>query len=150
MCQGNARKKLFTYGNTEPLKVAGSFTTDIQLGNHILNAEFIVIEGRGQALLGRDTATQLGVLKITDPTSYIFNNVGEKDTCDKLFKTYGKCFQGIGKLKDFQLEIPIDKSVNPVAQQPRCITLSQRAKLLEKLEELEKLDIIEKAEGPIP
>lgn len=63
---------------------------------------------------------------------------------------YDKRFQGIGKLKDFQLEIPIDTSVSPVAQQPRRIPLSQRAKLAEKQEELERLDIIEKAEGPTP
>ena len=29
------------------------------------------------------------------------------------------CFQGLGKLKDFQLDIPIDKTVKPVAQQVR-------------------------------
>ena len=144
------QKKLFAYGSTKPLKVAGSFTASIQLGEQTQNAEFIVIEGKGQALLGRHTATQLGVLKITDPNSSSVNVVDEENTRDKLLKTYEKCFQGIGKLKDFQLEIPIDKTVNPVAQQPRRIPLSQRAKLEEKLDELEKLDIIEKAEGPTP
>ena len=144
------QKKLFAYGSTEPLKVAGSFTACIQLGQQTHNAEFIVIEGKGQALLGRDTAMQLGILKITDPDSLSANVVEEENTGDMLFKTYEQCFQGIGKLKDFQLEIPIDVTITPVAQQPRRIPLSQRAKLAEKLEELEKLDIIEKAEGPTP
>eukprot|EP00794_Sanderia_malayensis_P004282 gene4282-4850_t len=62
-------KKLFTYGSTEPLKIAGTFTACIQCGKQSQNAEFTVIEGKGQALLGRDTATQLGVLTITDPSS---------------------------------------------------------------------------------
>ena len=92
MCVKERPEKLFTSGNKEPLKMARSFTTDIQVGNNILNTEFIIIEGWGQALLGRDKATQLGVLKITDPTSYIVNTVRQKDTCDKLFKTYEKCF----------------------------------------------------------
>ena len=144
------QKKLFAYGRTKPLKIAGSFTASIQLGEPTQNAEFIVIEGKGQALLGRDTATQLGVLRITDPNSSTVNVLDEENTRNKLLKTYEKCFQGIGKLRDFQLKIPIDKTINPVAQQPRRLPLSQRAKLEDKLYELEKLDIIVKAEGPTP
>ena len=146
-CVSRKCQKLFANGSTKPLKVAGSFTASIQLGEQTQNAEFIVIEGKGQALLGQDTATQLGVLKITDPNSSTVNVVDEENTCNKLLKTYEKCFQGIGKLRDFQLEMPIDKTVIPATQQHRRIPLSQRAKLEEKLDELEKLDIIEKAEG---
>eukprot|EP00794_Sanderia_malayensis_P001495 gene1495-1651_t len=81
-------KKLFTYGSTEPLKIAGTFTACIQCGKQSQNAEFTVIEGKGQALLGRDTATQLGVLTITDPSSPSVNLVDEKTTCNRLFETY--------------------------------------------------------------
>ena len=76
---------------------------------------------------------QLGILKISDPVSLSANVVEEKSTDKMLFKAYEQCFQGIGKLKDFQLEIPIDDIINPVAQQPRPIPLSERAKLAEKL-----------------
>ncbi|XP_033107927.1 uncharacterized protein LOC117109652 [Anneissia japonica] len=58
--------------------------------------------------------------------------------------------KGIGKLKDFQLEIPIDETVSPVAQSLRRIPFNLREKLENKLDELEKLDVIEKADGPTP
>ena len=67
-------------------------------------------------LLGRDTAAKLGVLQILDPTSV--NTVEEKVTSETLFQGHEKCFQGMGKLKDFQLEIPVDESGTTAKTQP--------------------------------
>ena len=55
---------------------------------------------------------------------------------------------GVGKLKNYQLEIPIDHDVQPVAQPTRRIPYQLREKLDCKLDELEKLEIIEKVDGP--
>jgi hypothetical protein len=49
---------------------------------------------------------------------------------------FPKCFEGVGKLKDFQLKIPIDESVKPVIQPIRRIPFH----LLEKLDR--KLDLV--------
>ena len=57
-------------------------------------------------------------------------------------------FQGLGKLKGYQLKLHIDESVQLVAQPVRRIPFSRRAKVSERLEELLKLDVIEKVEGP--
>ena len=51
-------------------------------------------------------------------------------------------------MKDFQLDIPIDQSVNPAAQPMRRVQLSMRGKLEHKLNELVDIDVIEIAEGP--
>ena len=61
---------------------------------------------------------------------------------------FRKVFEGLGKLKDYQLKLHIDKNVQPVAQQVQQIPFSRRAKVNEKVEELLKLDVIEKVEGP--
>ena len=61
---------------------------------------------------------------------------------------FSNVFEGLGKLKDYQLKLHINKNVQPVAQQVRRIPFSRRAKVNEKLEELLKLDVIEKVEGP--
>lgn len=139
-------KKLYPYGNTEPIEVIGKFNTTVSVKDRQVEAEILVIPGKGQALLGRKTATQLGVLKI-DPDLNDLNVIREEK---ELFEKYPKCFEGIGKLKDFQLEIPIDETVTPVAQSLRRIPFNLREKLEHKLDELEELDIIEKAEGPTP
>ena len=73
-----------------------------------------------------------------------------KDTAKKadriaaLRAKFPKVFEGLGKLKDYQLKLHIDKNVQPEAQQVQQIPFSRRAKVNEKLEELLKLDVIEK------
>ena len=56
----------------------------------------------------------------------------------------------LGKLKDFQLDVPIDQTGKPVAQPMRRVPFSMRDKLEQKLNELVDLDVIEIAEGPTP
>ena len=57
-------KKLFAYASQTPLDVLGTFSCEVSAGRNTANAEFCVINGKGDPLLGRDTATSLGVLKI--------------------------------------------------------------------------------------
>ena len=114
------------------------------MGNDAIEAEFTVIEGKGQALLGSETATQLNVLKLGEAVDV---NVLKQDD---IFDKYKSCFEGLGKLIDFQLDITIDENVKPVAQPVRRVPFSLRGKLEEKLNELVELNIIEKAEGPTP
>lgn len=61
---------------------------------------------------------------------------------------FPKVFLGVGKLVDFQLKIPIDKSIQPVIQPLRRISYHLRGKLEEKLNELVEQDIIEAVNGP--
>ena len=63
---------------------------------------------------------------------------------------YPECFQGLGKLKNYQAKIYIDPEVRPVAQNPRRIPFSLRSKVQAKIEELLELDVIEKVDGPTP
>ena len=68
----------------------------------------------------------------------------------ELMTRYKDVFTGIGKLKDFQLNLHIDQQVQPVAQPLRRPAFSLREKIEKKLDELLQEDIIEKVEGPTP
>ena len=59
-------------------------------------------------------------------------------------------FTGIGKLKNTQIRLHVDESVKPVSQPHRRIPFHVRKKVEKELEKLEKLDIIEKVNGPTP
>jgi hypothetical protein len=80
-------------------------------------AEFIVAEGQGQNLRGKDTAVKLGPDHV--------NKISESD----LQEQCKEVFTGLGKLKDFQLQILIDKSFKPVAQSLRPVPFSLRNKI---------------------
>ena len=129
-----ATKKMYLYGSKQPLGVAGTFTADVSVGKRVLNeVEFVVIGSEGHALLRRETAIALGVLKLAPQIySLQLSPEGENRECSILDKFPG-CCEGIGKLKNFQLKIPIDAEVQPVAQLIRCILI---------------IDIIEKVSGP--
>ena len=74
------------------METAGSFVATVSVGNDAIEAEFTVIEGKGQALLGSETATQLNVLKLGEAVDV---NVLKQDD---IFDKYKSCFEGLGKL----------------------------------------------------
>jgi hypothetical protein len=90
-------------------------------------------------LLGKNTAVDLGVLKLG--INVILENVNDE---------YKDLFQGVGKLKNFKLKLHIDSGVEPVAQQMYRIPFILRDKVDKKLQELESQDIIEKVNSPTP
>ena len=124
--------------------MAGIFTATVKYKQTVItDVEFVVLDGKGQALLGRDTALRMGVLQIVSSVSEAVNTDNRT-----VFDKYPDCFKGVGKLKSFQLEIPIDPDVDPVIQPMRRIPYSLRDKLSKKLDELLDLDIIERVEEP--
>jgi len=60
-------KKLYTYGAVEPLKLLGKFKTQVNVPNTGRELEtdiYVMDDGTGPALLGKRTATELGMLKV--------------------------------------------------------------------------------------
>jgi DNA-binding HxlR family transcriptional regulator len=92
--------------------------------------------------LCKQTALDLGLLQIHVPKETV--NVLSSDWKPVVTKKYTKCFEGIGKLKNVQLKIPIDEHVTSVVQPIRRIPYLLREKLEKKLRELEQDDMIEK------
>lgn len=121
----------------------GKFTTTVsaESGEQVPETEIFVLDGEGPALLGRDTARKLGLLKLNPGINTVTDS---SDVCSK----YPECVDGIGKLKDFQLKLHVDDNVTPVAQSMYRIPYSLRQKVSDNIDELENLDIIEKVNTP--
>ena len=129
MCFIQRDKKLYAYGSTEPLEVAGTFKATVSVGNDsVENEEFVVIEGAGQPLLGRDTALKLNVFRL-DPSVNVINDTGILDQ-------YPEVSTGFGKLKNFQLKVPLNRTVTPIVQTVHRIPYRLRDKLEHTLREL--------------
>ena len=92
--------------------------------------------------MGRKTAMELDALRLGPQV----NAVSTPDLVDK----YKTCFEGVGKLTEYQVKIHVNDEVNPVAQHPRRVPFSPREKVESKLHESEQMDIIEKVKGPTP
>ena len=141
-------KKLYAYASQTPLDVVGTFSCEVSAGKNTANAEFCVIKGKGDPLLGRNTATSLGVLKIGIDIAAV--GTSSQTIGEALQEKYPEVFSGVGKLKDRTVQLHIDPNVKPVAQPIRRTPFSLRSKVEEKVKELIDLDIIEPAAGPTP
>ena len=72
------------------------------------------------------------------------------DSPQPLRQQYPEVFNGLEKLNTKQVELHIDKTVDPVAQPLRRTPFNLRNKVDEKVKELIDLDVIEPVEGPTP
>ncbi|XP_028408174.1 uncharacterized protein K02A2.6-like [Dendronephthya gigantea] len=71
----------------------------------------------------------------------------DKNT-QKILDKFPELCNGIGCLTEYEQSLHVDHTVTPVAQRPRRIPFHLRKQVSNKLDELQKMDIIEPAEGP--
>ena len=140
-------KGLYAYGG-EKLEVIGHFSAEISVGGTTVDSQFAVIE-KGRCLLSHATSKALGLLRIGLGTDVegACNVVGE-DLATILQAKHPKGFDGVGKLKDYNLKLHVDPEVTPIAQKPRCVPFALREKVTAKVEELIAMDIVERVDGP--
>ena len=142
-------RKVYAYASQEPLKLSGKCMLNICVPDTqtSFKTEFFVMPGSADTLLGKNSSEELGVLKV----GVSVNACESRNVTDKkaVLKTkYPKVFTSLGKLKIFQLKLHVDESVTPIVQAMRRILFSRKQKVIDKLEELEALDVIEKVNGP--
>lgn len=132
MEQRTETDRTFTAYGGHPLTNVGNFTATIETTYKQCIAEFYVVKDYGKFLIGYDTGIPLGVLKMGENV----NRIEHTGT--------------LSKIKDFVIDIPIDKSVKPVVQPYRRVPVPIEAAVDEKIEELLQKGIIEKVNEPSP
>ena len=136
-------KKLFAYGQTKPIGVVGTFKSKIdgeESGEEYVD-EFAVVEGRGAALLGKDTAEQLNLLIVGPPNSPQAYSITNEGTSMEISSSFAYVFSRV------QLKFLVNKDVKPVARPFRRLPFGLRDKVDKKLDELLKEDTIEEVPG---
>lgn len=107
-------------------------------GKYIL-MDFLITPNGLRPILGFQACMTLGILKRTD--------VLEVSSKEEFIKNNVIVFSGLGKLKSDQ-KLEVRDGISPVAKPPRRIAVNLRKKVQEKLDELEKEDIIEAVMEP--
>ena len=139
--------KIFPYGTKVQLNIIGIVRLRVETESCVANVDFHILKGHSGNLMERKSSVDLGFLKIGVPESV--NAIAENEI-NPILTEFEDVYIGLGKLKDFKLKIHIDDSVKPVAQ-PICrMPFPIRTQVVEKINELEKADIILKVEGPTP
>lgn len=123
------------YGG-QSLPLIGAFNAMLKVGTVSTMVEFYVVKGNGKILIGRDTATSMGVLKISAPVNEVEANQ-EASGHSKL-----------GTIKDVIVDIPIRTDVTPVVQPYRRIPVALEKLVDKKIDELLNKGIIEPVNEP--
>lgn len=135
----DSSKKFLAYGRV-PLDLLTVFDAVIEVrdGNKTIstNTTFYVIQGGQQALLGKITARELGLLRVGLPSSF-------KDDVNQV-----KPVELFPKIRDFQLILPINRHVTPVIQPLRRCPIPLLDQVKSKLDELLAMGIIERVTKP--
>ena len=146
-CTSNAapqNKQIYAYASDKPLEIKGTFECEVRAGKGREKAEFVVVRGRGVPLLGKQTATKLGMIKVGIDVGAVTSHA------EQFRHEFPEVFTGLGKMKDTQITLHIDSSVTPVAQPLRRTPFQLRERVEGKLKQLVELDIIEPVAGPTP
>lgn len=143
-CIHHTATKIYAYGSKKPINLVGSFRTEILSVAHqtAITTEIYVVKGEYGSLLTYQTAVDLDVIPVI--------RLVTPSKTEQIIDEFSDMFEGIGKIKDLQLQIHVDDSKAHVAQPHRRIPFHMRKKAEAELKRLEQLDIIEKIEGPTP
>lgn len=71
----------------------------------------------------------------------------EQVLTDPVKQKFGPVFNGVGKLKNYQLKLHQDENVQPIAQKAHHLPVTLRKAVQEKVEELINQDIAEPMKG---
>ncbi|XP_062713858.1 uncharacterized protein K02A2.6-like [Aedes albopictus] len=124
-------RKLKAYGSENLLNVSGSFVADIRVGQKCVKAEFFVVTGGQQCLLGDETSKLLGILKVGLDVNKVTEEV-----------------KPFSKISGVQVKIHTDPEIKPVFQPLRRVPIPLESAVKSKLEQLLARDIIEVKTGP--
>lgn len=134
--------RIFAYDSARPLSILGSFQGEIKFNNEVVDkATFYVMESAScRNLLCNHTAQSLNLIHFALSSQPA-----------KIPDEFPALFDGqLGKIKNVQIKLHVDRDVQPVAQRHRRIPFHVRQDVETELQRLEDLDIIEKVHGPTP
>ena len=156
------KTKVITYGSDKPtLHIMGVIDLLIESKTKYLTTDFYVIKTNQKNILSGTAAIQLNILKflsqIESEIREVHNDNENLTQVPKRLKPLIASFKKslfsgkIGRLKDYQVKLHIDKNVAPVAQRERRIPYALRQKVKNELNKLEQQGIIEDVSGePTP
>jgi len=135
----DTQRNLFAYGSDVPLPVIGVVTLPVSHDDVQIQCDFHVIRGNSGNLLSFKSAEDLQLLTVA-------RNIKTEQVMDE----FPNLFDGIGKIKNKQVRLHVDDTVQPTRQPHRRIPFHVRKDVEDELKRLEDMDIIEKVDGPTP
>ena len=164
--------RIYPYGSDKPLKLKGQFTTTLESKTWFTPAVMHVGNGKPGNLLNCHTACELGIIRLH--VSHIDNATRATQQSEPrnsrssrpalqislelptfiqhVLDKYQDLWKDgrTGKLKDFEVKLHVDPSLQPIIQPQRRIPFYLCQNVDAELDKLENQGIIEAVTGPTP
>ena len=138
--------RMYPYKSNKALKMLGKFKTTIITTDGATSKELVnVPKGAGGSLLSWRASQNLKLISTVKPIA-----TEPRPGNQQLVEEYEDLFTGLGKLKDYQVHLHINKNIQPSSQPHRRVPFHVRKQLEEQLEIDERNGVIERVEGPTP
>ena len=144
--QEHAHSKIYSYGSDTPLPLLGTLSTTIKSSS--TTTQLHVVKGNMGNLLSYNTAQKLGLITISVNTTTVTDV--NKNSPESLQEEFECLFGGIERLRNKIVKLHVDPDITPRQQPHSSIPFHVRGDVEKELERLERLDIIERVEGPTP
>ncbi|KAK4328257.1 hypothetical protein Pmani_001375 [Petrolisthes manimaculis] len=136
------------YGDT-PIPLRGEFFTTLTNGTTRIAHNILVTQSRQWGnILGKRASTELGFLMVQQAKKVSVKGI--TSSTREILDHNLPFLEGLGRMKDFQLKLTIDDSIQPVAQPPQRVTFHFRKAVEQKIQDMLDKDLIERVEGPTP
>lgn len=143
--------RVFPYGADKPIELLGQFTPEIKSDTITKTDKFLVTKTNSKSLLSNRTCTALELLDVKINANTLEHvNPEITQILHKYKGMFKGMFEGMGNIKNIQVTLDIDPSIQPVTQRPYRIPHSMKTAVNSKLEEMRKQGTIEKFEGSTP
>ena len=132
---------------SSPIPVKGIARCAVTFGQSSIPVEWNIIEGSCQPILSGNAAKQLGIITF-QPKAPIFSPINmihedQNDSIQSIISKYPENFEGLGKLKNFQVKLHVDENVKPILAPPLPIPyhLQERTNII--IQDMISQDVIE-------
>ena len=133
--------------NSAPIPVIGKAICSVTYGSTSIPVAWHIIENSCQPILSGTSAEQLGIITFQKNPN-CFNPINmihspNKDEIEEILSTHKHVFNGVGKLKNYQVKLHVDESVKPIATPARPVPYHLQERVNKVMEEMVEQDIIE-------
>ena len=137
--------------NSDPIKVYGEARCAVTYGSTSVSVLWHVISGSSEPILSGNASLQLGIIEFKKPDDVfepiLLIEADEKEELQQILARYPHNFSGLGKLKNYQAKLHVDKEVKPVNVPAHSFPYHLQARAQAAIDDMVKNDVIE--EHPI-
>ena len=136
---------------SDPIPVYGTARCAVSFGTTIIPVDWHIISGSCEPILSGTASRQLSIIRFnaTPDTYEPIHMIAEhadpesKQDLQDILLEYPETFTGLGKLKNHEVRLHVDKSVKPVVTPPRTTPYHLQDRVQELIDEMIANDVIE-------